>query len=389
MNNRQLFLKHQAQTSDTPLAIEITHASGMYMYTPEGKKIMDLISGIGVSSVGHCHPKVVEAVQQQAAKHMHVMVYGELIQQPQTQLALKLTQTLPDSLNSCYFVNSGSEAIEGALKLAKRATGKFEIISCFNAYHGSTQGALSIMGNEQFKQAFRPLIPGTKNIRFNHFEDLALITNQTAAVVIETVQGEAGVRIADKKYFQQLAARCKETDTLLILDEIQCGFGRTGTFWAFEQYNITPDILVTAKAMGGGMPIGAFIANQSLMHTLTNDPILGHITTFGGHPVSCVASIATIDILREENLIEQVADKAQRIINGLKHPAIKEIRNAGLMMAIQYDDYPQLKSYIDRAIEKGLLTDWFLFCDNAMRIAPPLTISNEEIDKFIDAINNL
>jgi putrescine aminotransferase len=389
MNNRQLFLKHQAQTSDTPLAIEITHASGMYMYTPEGKKIMDLISGIGVSSVGHCHPKVVEAVQQQAAKHMHVMVYGELIQQPQTQLALKLTQTLPDSLNSCYFVNSGSEAIEGALKLAKRATGKFEIISCYNAYHGSTQGALSIMGNEQFKQAFRPLIPGTKNIRFNHFEDIALITNQTAAVVIETVQGEAGVRIADKKYFKQLADRCKETGTLLILDEIQCGFGRTGTFWAFEQYNITPDILVTAKAMGGGMPIGAFIANQSLMHTLTNDPILGHITTFGGHPVSCAASIATIDILREENLIEQVADKAQRIINGLKHPAIKETRNAGLMMAVQYENFSQLKKYIDKAIEKGYLTDWFLFCDNAMRIAPPLTISNEEIDKFIDAINNL
>jgi acetylornithine/succinyldiaminopimelate/putrescine aminotransferase len=389
MNNRQLFLKHQAQTSNTPLAIEITHANGMYMYTPEGQKIMDLISGIGVSSVGHCHPKVVEAVQQQAAKHMHLMVYGELIQKPQTTLAYKLCQTLPESLNSCYLVNSGSEAIEGAIKLAKRVTGKFEIISCYDAYHGSTQGALSIMGNEQFKQAFRPLIPGSKNIRFNHFDDLALITNHTAAVVIETVQGEAGVRIADKKYFQQLSARCKETNTLLILDEIQCGFGRTGTFWAFEQYNITPDILVTAKAMGGGMPIGAFIANQSLMHTLTNDPILGHITTFGGHPVSCAASIATIDVLKEERLIEQVAIKAQRLVSGLKHPAIKEIRNVGLMMAVQYNDYPQLKNYIDLAIEKGLLTDWFLFCDNAMRIAPPLTISFEEIDYVIDVINGL
>jgi acetylornithine/succinyldiaminopimelate/putrescine aminotransferase len=389
MNNRQLFLQHQAQTSDTPLAIEITHAQGMYMYTPDGKKIMDLISGIGVSSVGHCHPKVVEAVQQQAAKHMHLMVYGELIQQPQTQLAHKLCNTLSNSLNACYLVNSGSEAIEGAIKLAKRATGKFEIISCYNAYHGSTQGALSIMGNEQFKQAFRPLIPGNRHIRYNQLDDLSYITEQTAAVVIETIQGEAGVRIADKNYFIQLAARCKETNTLLILDEVQCGFGRTGTFWAFESYGIVPDVLVTAKAMGGGMPIGAFIANQHLMQTLSHEPILGHITTFGGHPVSCAASIATIEILQEEQLIEQVSAKAQRLVNGLKHSAIKEIRHAGLMMAVQYDDYPQLKKYIDKAIDKGLLTDWFLFCDNAMRIAPPLTISNDEIDQVIDIINGL
>ncbi|WP_018343098.1 aspartate aminotransferase family protein [Cytophaga aurantiaca] len=388
LTNRQLFLNHNAQTSDTPLLIEINQASGVYMYGADNTKYLDLISGIGVSNVGHCHPKVVQAVQDQAAKYMHLMVYGEFIQTPQVELAVKLTSTLPKQLDAVYLVNSGSEATEGALKLAKRYTNRRKIISCVNAYHGSSHGALSVMGNEFFKQSFRPLLPGIKHIHFNRIEDLVQITEQTAAVIIETIQGEAGVRVADTDYMKALRKRCTYTGTLLILDEIQCGFGRTGSFWAFEKYGIEPDILLTAKGMGGGMPIGAFISSKKIMDTLSHNPVLGHITTFGGHPVSCAAALACIDIIKEDALIESVEHKANLFLKHLKHPGIKEIRNAGLMMAVEFESYPVLKKIIDQAIKNGVLTDWFLFCDNSMRIAPPLIITDEQIVEACSIISS-
>lgn len=376
---RQLFLNHNAQTSDTPLLLEIDHANGVYMYGKNQERYLDLISGIGVSNVGHCHPKVVKAVQEQAAKYMHLMVYGEFVQSPQVDLATRLCKTLPTTLDAVYLVNSGSEATEGALKLAKRYTKRREIISCVNAYHGSSHGALSVMGNEYFKQSFRPLLPGIKHIHYNNINDLELITEETAAVIVETIQGEAGVRIAGKQYMQALRNRCDYTGTLLILDEIQCGFGRTGSFWAFEKYEIIPDILLTAKGLGGGMPIGAFISSKEIMQTLSVNPVLGHITTFGGHPVSCAAAIACMDIIEDENLILSVEKKSQTFIQHLKHPGIKDIRHAGLMMAVEFESYAVLKKIIDNAISKGVLTDWFLFCDHSMRIAPPLIIAENEI----------
>lgn len=388
LTNRQLFLKHNAQTSDAPLLIEIAHASGVYMYGTDNEKYLDLISGIGVSNVGHCHPQVVKAVQDQASKYMHLMVYGEFIQSPQVELAVQLTSTLPSTLDAVYLVNSGSEATEGALKLAKRYTNRRELISCVNAYHGSSHGALSVMGNEFFKQSFRPLVPGIRHIHYNRIEDLNQITEQTAAVIIETIQGEAGIRIADIDYMKALRERCSYTGTLLILDEIQCGFGRTGTFWAFEKYGIEPDILLTAKGMGGGMPIGAFISSKTIMDSLSCNPVLGHITTFGGHPVSCAAALACIDIIKEEALVESVQYKAELFLKHLKHPDIREIRNAGLMMAVEFESYPVLKKIIDQAIKKGVLTDWFLFCDNSMRIAPPLIITEEQIIEACSIISS-
>lgn len=386
MNNRQLFLSHLAQTTDFPLMIEIEKAEGIYMYGPEGKSYMDLISGIGVSNVGHRHPKVIEAIQQQLEKYLHLMVYGEYIQSPQIKLAKALCDTLPPSLDNVYLVNSGSEAIEGALKLAKRYTNRREIISCTDAYHGSSHGSLSIGGNEIFKRAYRPLLPGIKNVAYGSFRQLNEITENTAAVVIETIQGEAGIKVACSEYFQTLRRKCDETGTLLILDEIQAGFGRTGKFWAFEHYGIEPDILVCAKGMGGGMPIGAFIANQNIMGVFKNNPLLGHITTFGGHPVSAAASLATIQVIHEENLLEEVEEKADLFKKSLIHPKIKSIRNKGLMMAVEFDSFEVLKPIIDRAIEKGVITDWFLFCDDSMRIAPPLVITREEIKKACSII---
>lgn len=390
MNNRQLFLSHLAQTTDFPLMIEVEKAEGVYLYGPNGEKYIDLISGIGVSNVGHRHPKVLQAIQEQLDKYLHLMVYGEYVQSPQVQLAKALCETLPPSLDNVYLVNSGSEAVEGALKLAKRYTNRREIISCVNAYHGSSHGSLSVGGNEIFKRAYRPLLPGIRNIRFGELEDLEFINTNTAAIILETVQGEAGIRIAEYSYFQALRKRCKETGTLLILDEIQAGFGRTGTFWAFEQFCIVPDILVCAKGMGGGMPIGAFIANKEVMGVFKNNPLLGHITTFGGHPVSAAASLATIKVIREENLLAGVESKANLIQELLRHPEIKSIRHKGLMMAVEFESFEVLKPIIDRAIEKGVITDWFLFCDDAMRIAPPLTISEKEIReacaKILEAI---
>jgi putrescine aminotransferase len=392
MNHRQLFLSNLAQTTDFPLLIEIEKAEGIYMYDPNGKEYIDLISGIGVSNIGHRHPKVLEAILNQMDKYLHLMVYGEYVQSPQTKLAKALVDTLPKSLDNVYLVNSGSEAIEGALKLAKRHTNRRIILSCTNAYHGSSAGSLSIGGNETFKRSYRPLLPGVYNIPFGESDFLDQITTEVAAIVLETVQGEAGVRTADISYFQALRSKCNETGTLLILDEIQAGFGRTGKFWAFEHYEIYPDILVTAKGMGGGMPIGAFISSKEIMSSLKENPLLGHITTFGGHPLSAAASLATIEVIKKEDLISQVEAKADLFKVLLKHPKIKSIRNKGLMMAVEFESFDILKPIIDKAIELGVITDWFLFCDNSMRIAPPLIITKKEIQKacslILEAIEN-
>ncbi|UZD23270.1 aspartate aminotransferase family protein [Algoriphagus halophytocola] len=386
MNNRQLFLQHLAQTTDFPLLIEIEKAEGVYIYGPEGEKYLDLISGIGVSNIGHRHPRVLSAVHDQMDKYLHLMVYGEYVQSPQAQLAKALCDTLPSSLDNVYLVNSGSEAVEGALKLAKRFTGKAKLVSCENAYHGSSHGALSVGGNEIFKRAYRPLLPGVTNIAYNDISSLEAIDEDTAAVLVETIQGEAGIRVGSADWFQALRKKCNDTGTLLILDEIQCGFGRTGKFWAFEHFGIVPDIVVCAKGMGGGMPIGAFISNKEVMSVFKNNPLLGHITTFGGHPVSAAASLATIQVLKDEKLIAQVDEKANLFKTLLVHPEIKSIRNKGLMMAVEFDSFAILKPVIDRAIELGVITDWFLFCDNSMRIAPPLTISKEEIREACSTI---
>lgn len=388
ISNRQLFLSHLAQTTDFPLMIEIEKAKGIFMYSPDGKKYIDLISGIGVSNLGHSHPAVIQAIKEQLDKYMHLMVYGEYVQTPQVQLAEALTATLPDPLRSVFLVNSGSEAIEGAIKLAKRFTGRPHILSCVDAYHGSSNGALSAGGNEIFKQNYRPLIPGHYHIPFADLEALSQINDETAAIIVETVQGEAGVRIADPSYFKALRKQCDETGTLLILDEIQTGFGRTGKFWAFEHYDIQPDILVSAKGMGGGMPIGAFISSQAIMGSLKENPILGHISTFGGHPVSATASLATLKILKESSLIEQVDKKANYFKELLVHPLIKQIRNKGLMMAVEFESFEIVKPIIDKAIELGVVTDWFLFCDNSMRIAPPLIITMEEIKQACNIIHS-
>ncbi len=377
--NRQLFLNHLAPTSDAPLMLEIIAAEGIYMIDNNAKKYIDLISGISVSNVGHRHPKVIEAIREQTECYLHLMVYGEFVQSPQIKLAEALVKTLPSGLDSVYLLNSGSEAIEGAMKLAKRYTGRAGLTSCTNAYHGSSQGALSLAGNESLKRNFRPLLPSISHIDFGDPDAVQSIDQHTAAVFIETIQGEAGVRTASKDYFQALRKRCDETGTLLIFDEIQCGFGRTGTFWAFEHYGITPDILISAKGMGGGMPIGCFISSKEKMRVFTENPALGHITTFGGHPVSAAAALATINVLHQEHLLDTVNQKEKLFKELLVHTKIKEIRSKGLMISVQFESYKILKPIIDKTICLGVLTDWFLFNDSAMRIAPPLTITEDEI----------
>lgn len=379
LSHRQLFLSHLAQTTAFPLLIEIERAEGVYLYGPGGKRYLDLISGIGVSNVGHRHPKVLKAISEQLDKYLHLMVYGEYVQAPQTMLAKGLVDTLPEPLDNVYFTNSGSEAVEGALKLAKRFTGRRELISCYNAYHGSTHGSLSVSGSETFKRAYRPLLPGIRHIGYNQPGELEKINHQTAAVLVESVQGEAGVRVPDTTWMLQLRQRCTETSALLMMDEIQAGFGRTGRMWAFEHSGIVPDVVICAKGMGGGMPIGAFIAAKTVMSAFQEDPILGHITTFGGHPVSCAASLATLEAIQEEKLAEGVPAKEALFRQLLVHPAIRGIRSKGLMMAVQFDSFEVLKPVIDRAIERGVITDWFLYCNDSMRIAPPLTITEEEI----------
>jgi len=398
ISHRQHFFDHLAQTSDFPLALEIEKAEGVYMYGPDGKSYIDLISGIGVSNVGHRHPKVLEAIHAQLDKHMHLLVYGEYVQGAQVQLAKALADTLrfdaatpsPFGLiDNVYFTNSGTEAVEGAMKLAKRFTKRREFISCYNAYHGATQGALSLAGAEFFKRNFRPLLPGVKHIRHGHLFDLEKITDQTAAVIIEVVGGESGVRVPEADYLTALRRKCTETGTLLILDEIQTGFGRTGSFWAFEQYGIYPDILLSAKGMGGGMPIGAFMASQQIMKVLKTNPILGHITTFGGHPVSCAASLAALRVTIDEGLAQAAIAKGELFKSLLIHPEIKEIRGKGLMLAAEMESFDKLKATIDHCIVQGVVTDWFLFCDNSMRIAPPLTITEDQIREASATILNV
>jgi len=376
-----LFLRHLAQTSDFPLMVEVEKAKGVYMHLKNGQKMIDLISGIGVSNLGHRHPAVTKAVRRQLKKYMHLMVYGEFVQTPQVKLAEALTKTLNDPLNAVYLLNSGSEAIEGAMKLAKRYTARPEIISFKQAYHGSSHGALSIGGDEHFKQAFRPLLPGTKQLPFNQLGAVSEISTQTAAVIVEPVQGEAGVRVGEQGFLAALRQRCDETGALLIFDEIQCGMGRTGKMWAHQHFGITPDVLVTAKGLGGGMPIGAFVAPQEMMAVFKNKPILGHITTFGGHPVSAAAGAATVKYLHRTALYSRAEAKGNIFREYLQHPKIQEIRGKGLMLAVVFESFEVLKPIIDKAIEKGVLTDWFLFCDHAMRIAPPLTITPRQIRK--------
>lgn len=380
LTHRQLFLNHVAQTSDAPLALEIERAEGIYLYSNEGKKYIDLISGIAVSNVGHCHPEVVKAVKLQVDKYMHLMVYGEYIQSPQVQLAELLVSCLPDTLSAVYFVNSGSEAIEGAMKLAKRYTGRTQIATFKNAYHGSTQGALSIMGNEEWKQAFRPLLPDVVCLNFNDESTLAQITSKTACVVVEAIQGEAGVTLPENDFLIRLRERCTTKGTLLILDEVQTGFGRTGKLFAFEHYGIIPDILCLAKGMGGGMPIGAFVSSSAIMNTLSLNPVLGHITTFGGHPVSCAAALASLQIILNERLHETVPEKEKLFRKLLQHSAIKNIRGKGLLMAVDFYTEEANKKIIGNCISNGVIADWFLFDAKAMRIAPPLTITIAEIE---------
>jgi acetylornithine/N-succinyldiaminopimelate aminotransferase len=388
---RQLFLNHNAQTTRFPLLLEFESARGCYLYTHEGKACLDLISGIGVSNIGHSHPKVIAAITSQAEKYMHLMVYGEYVQAPQVLFAEKLASLLPQQLQCTYFVNSGAEAVEGALKLAKRYTGRTEIIAFKNSYHGSTHGALSVMGNEEYKQAYRPLLPGIRFIGFNNPDDLQSITTETACVLVETIQGEAGIRVPDTSYMQALRKRCTETGTLLILDEIQVAFGRTGKLFAFEHFGIVPDILVLAKALGGGMPIGAFVSSNNIMSVLTENPILGHITTFGGHPVCCAAGLAALNVLLDEYLVDSVPEKEALFRSLLVHPAICEVRGKGLLLSIELESFELNKKVIDRCIENGIITDWFLHCSNSMRIAPPLIISHDEIrmacQVIIEAIN--
>lgn len=394
ISHKELFLLNNAQTSTSPNFLEIERAEGLYLYDKNGKSYMDLVSGFAVSNIGHRHPKVLDAIRAQLDKYLHLTVYGEFVQSPMVLFAQKLISVLPEELNNVYFVNSGTEATEGALKLAKRFTGRSGIVSCYNAYHGSTHGALSVMGNEHYKQKYRPLLPDVTFINFGVEADLELINTDTACVIVETVQGEAGIRVPSAAYMQQLRAKCTATGTLLILDEIQAAFGRTGKLFAFENYGIVPDILLLAKALGGGMPIGAFIANRNVMGVLKENPILGHITTFGGHPVSSVSGLASLNVILDENLVEAVNANGELFKKLLVHPLIREVRGVGLMMSIQLETFEQVEKVSKLCGADGVVIDWFLHCETALRVAPPLIITEEEIHiackvilKALDAIN--
>jgi acetylornithine/succinyldiaminopimelate/putrescine aminotransferase len=374
-----IFLHRLAQTSPAPFGIAVERASGSWLYTPDGKRYLDLISGIAVSNVGHCHPQVVQAIKNQADKHLHVMAYGEYIQSPSNELAAVLASLLPSTLNCSYFVNSGTEANEAALKLAKRLTGRTRIVSCRKSYHGSTHGSLSVSGNEVKKNAFRPLLPDVHFMDFGKFDDLALIDDHTACVIMETIQGDAGVRIPSKEYMTAVRNRCDETGALLILDEIQCGMGRTGKMFAFEHFGIAPNILTIAKAFGGGMPIGALVSSEENLRAFTHDPMLGHITTFGGNPVCCAAALATLHVLKDEKLAEEAEAKGQLLESLLKHSDILEIRRIGMMMAVDFATAERVNRIVAYAKDKGVICYWFLSHPHSFRLAPPLTISEEEI----------
>ena len=394
MTERELFLEHIAQTSPSPLAFEIKRADGCSLYDVNGKEYIDLVGGISVANIGHRHPKVIEAMQKQLEAYMHVMVYGEFVESPQVQYAKLLTEHLPASLNSVYFTNSGAEAVEGAMKLAKRFTNRTQIIAFRNSYHGSTQGALSVIGDEYWRNAFRPLLPDVLHLKYNSFESLDEITGRTACVIAETVQGEAGIIAPSKEWMQALRKKCTDTRTLLIFDEIQAGFGRTGKLWGFEHFDIVPDVLLLGKALGGGMPLGAFIADKKIMGSLTENPVLGHITTFGGHPVCCAAGIAAMKVLFEEKIIEAVKKKEELFKSLLIHKKIKAIRSFGLWMAIEFDSFETNKKIIDACLDASgrllrpdaVMTDWFLFAANCLRISPPLIINENQIKKACNVI---
>ena len=377
---RKQFLQHIGQTSPSPQLIEVARAEGVFFYTPEGKPYYDLISGVSVSNVGHGNPAVVDAVCAQARDYMHIMVYGEVVERPQVEYARKIAEALPEPLDSVYFLSSGAEAVEGALKLAKRATGRTELIGMRNAYHGSTHGAMSLMGGEDWNYAFRPLLPDVRHIRFNNFDDLQYITTRTAGVLVEPVQGEAGVVVPAEGYLQALRERCTEVGAKLIFDEIQMGFGRSGEMFACVKYGVTPDILCLAKALGGGMPLGAFVSDHDTMNLLTHNPVLGHITTFGGHPVCCAAGLAAMTYLEEKGLVAEVERKGalfESLVAG--HPKVQEIRRCGLLLAVELGSSEAYFRLLDLFIEAGILSDCFLFCESAFRISPPLTITEEEI----------
>lgn len=386
LTNRQLFLLNTAQTSHSPRLTEIDHAEGIFLYGPNGEKYVDLVSGFAVNNIGHRHPRVIAAIKDQLDKHLHVTVFGEFVQSPQVRLAEKLISVLPPSLSSVYFVNSGTEATEGAMKIAKRFTGRSKIIAANKAYHGSTQGALSLIGSAEHRNAYGPLLPDIEFIDFNELSELAKIDSETAAVILETVQGEAGIRVPEKKWLQAIRRRCDETGALLILDEIQTGFGRTGKLFGFEHFGVVPDIVLLAKGMGGGMPIGAFVAPKKVMDVIKDNPMLGHITTFGGHPLSCVAALASLEVILEEKLAKKVENKAQLFKNLLKHPLIREVRGLGFMMSIQLDSFPQVESVSRYCAQNGVMIDWFLHCETALRLAPPLIMEEAAIRKVCKII---
>lgn len=386
MQIRQMFLQHVAQTSEMPLQLHIQSATGIYITDVSGKVYMDLISGIGVSSLGHCHPEVVKAIQYQSQQYMHTMVYGEHIQEPQVALATLLADILPENLNSVYFTNSGAEATEGAMKLAKRYSGRSEFVSFKNSYHGSTQGALSLMDNEYFTQAYKPLLPYVKFMRFNCLGDIELITNKTAAVFVELVKAECGVQIMTKEFAKAIRKKCDETGTLLVVDEIQTGFGRTGKLFAFEHYEIVPDILMIGKAFGAGLPLGAFIADKKIMDSLSFNPVLGHITTFGGNPVCCAAAFAGLKYLLQNEELMNVCHREHLYRTRLQHPLIKDFRSLGLLAAIEFENFETMKKVMDNCLANGVITDWFLFADNCIRIAPPLIITEQEVNNSIDIL---
>lgn len=381
------FKKYCAQTTDHPVSLEVDRAEGIYIWDRSGKKYIDMVSGLAVNNIGHNHPNIIQAIKNQSEKYLHVMPYGEFIQDPQLELAKKLDEILPPILSNSYFVNSGTEANEAAIKLAKRFTGKSEIIAFHKSYHGSTHGSLSISGNETKKSAFRPLLPDIRFLQFNVKGELDKISERTAAVIIEPIQGDAGVRIPDADYMRLLRAKCTQTNTLLIFDEIQTGFGRTGKMFAFEHFDVVPDILTIAKALGGGMPIGALVSSKEIMSTFSHDPMLGHITTFGGHPVNCAAANAMIKTLEKEDLISSVEKKGALIEDLIKGDSIVEIRRKGLMIAIEFDGFEWVKRIFYKNLDKGLITFWFISCNNSFRLAPPLIISEEQINEACVLIN--
>ncbi|NEN24847.1 aspartate aminotransferase family protein [Cryomorpha ignava] len=389
MSAKDDFLKYQAQTTPFPVSIEVSHAEGSFIYDVDGKAYADMVSGLAVTNVGHRHPKVIAAIEAQLKKYLHVMPYGEFIQSPQVNLARKLNAILPSGLDVSYFVNSGTEANEAALKLAKRYTGRRKIVSCLKSYHGSTHGSLSVSGNEKKKYAFRPLLPEVYFMRFNEMADLEIIDSDTACVIVETIQGDAGVRIPTHSYMQALRKRCDDTGALLILDEIQAGFGRTGKLFAFEHFGIVPDILTIAKSIAGGMAMGAFVSSKEIMKSLISDPILGHITTFGGHPVCCAAAIGNLEAIEGENMVETCEEKGALLESCLSHPAIIEIRRIGLMFAVEFSSADLVYKIVDRCLEKGIIAFYFLSCPESFRLAPPLNMSDEDLVKAGKTINEV